>query len=230
MLRGSLVIQFPHYSIDMHRDFWHQRWQRNEIGFHRDSVHPALEAHWPEVARGASKPVLVPLCGKSLDMLWLARQGHPVVGVELDRCAVETFFEEAGFVPEIDETGPLPFFSAGGITLFAGDFLEFDPPDRYGLVYDRAALIALPPEMRPRYLTHLASLLEIGARGLLITLEYLQTDMQGPPFSVMPEELARHSAFDFQCLARNDVLASHPRFADKGLSWLNEVAYNLRNL
>lgn len=211
----------------MDKDFWHQRWQRNEIGFHRDSVHPALEEHWSAVSRGESRPVLVPLCGKSLDMLWLAGQGYPVVGVELDRGAVETFFEEAGLAPEIDETGPLPSFSAGGVTVFAGDFFEFDRPGKYGLVYDRAALIALPPEIRPRYLRHLASLLAPGAKGLLITLEYPQSRMQGPPFSVMPDELADDSKFEFQCLTRSDELATHPRFAAKGLPWLNEVTYAL---
>ena len=211
----------------MHRDFWHQRWQRNEIGFHLDSTHPALDKHWSAVSLGETYPVLVPLCGKSLDMLWLARHGHPVVAVELDRGAVEAFFDEAGLVPHIDETGPLRSYSAGNITVFAGDFFEFDPPDRYNLVYDRAALIALPPEMRPRYLAHLSSLLAPGARGLLITLEYSQADMQGPPFSVMPGELAGDPAFDFRCLERNDVLASHPRFADKGLNELHEVAYHV---
>lgn len=215
----------------MHKDFWHQRWLRNEIGFHRDSVHPALQEHWPGVSHGEPKPVLVPLCGKSLDMLWLARHGHPVVGVELDRGAVETFFAEAGLAPEIDETGLLPSYSAGGITVFVGDFLEFDQPGRYGLVYDRAALIALPPEMRKPYLAHLAGLLAPGARGLLITLEYSQPCMQGPPFSVMPEELANdqpeNGAIHFQCLARSDELATHPRFAAKGLDWLNEAIYAL---
>jgi thiopurine S-methyltransferase len=179
--------------------------------------------------------VLVPLCGKSLDMLWLAGQGHPVVGVELDRGAVEAFFKEAGLVPRIDETGPLPSYSAGGVTVFAGDFFQFDPPGRYGLVYDRAALIALPPEMRPRYLAHLAALLAPEAKGLLITLEYSQPCMQGPPFSVMPEELVNNgtdnrrdnAAIDFQCLTRSDELAGHPRFAAKGLDWLNEATYAL---
>lgn len=211
----------------MDKQFWHERWQQNKIGFHRDTVHPALEKHWRVVTGGALEPVLVPLCGKSLDMLWLARQGHQVVGVELDRGAAEAFFEEAGLAPKIDETGPLPSFSAGGVTIFVGDFLEFDPPGQFGLVYDRAALIALPPEMRPRYLAHLASLLAPDARGLLITLEYPQASMAGPPFAVLPEELADTPALTFKCLARNDVLATHPNFAEKGVPSLNEAEYSL---
>lgn len=213
----------------MQKEFWHERWKRNEIGFHRDSTHPALEEHWSRIAPRTSGPVLVPLCGKSLDMRWLAGQGHRVVGVELDRGAVEAFFETAGVAPDIDDTGPLRSYAAGPITIFAGDFFEFELPGRFDLVYDRAALIALPPEMRPPYLERLAALLAPGARGLLITLEYPDTAMQGPPFSVMPEELLEDNidsrAFDFQCLERRDVLASHPRFADKGLPWLNETVY-----
>lgn len=211
----------------MDKDFWHQRWQRNEIGFHRDSVNPVLQKHWPTISREGTGPVLVPLCGKSLDMLWLARQGHAVTGIEVDRGAVELFYKEAGLAPEIDESGPLPAYSAGGITLFVGDFFEFDQPDRFRLAYDRAALIALPAEMRPRYLAHLATLLAPDARGLLITLEYAQAQMQGPPFSVIHDELDGDPALDFQCLERSDVLAAHPRFSDKGLTWLNEAAYGL---
>ena len=211
----------------MEKSFWQERWQRNEIGFHRDSVHPALDKHWSEVCHGKTNPVLVPLCGKSIDMIWLARQGHPVVGVELDRGAVEAFFEEAGMTPVIDERGRLPSFSAGGVTILVGDFFEFDCPGQFGLVYDRAALIALPPEMRPRYLAHLASLLTPGARGLLVTLEYQQSSMQGPPFSVMPTELAGNRDLEFRCLERHEALAAHPGFEEKGLTSLNEVAYEV---
>lgn len=211
----------------MQKDFWHDRWQHNKIGFHRDSVHPALVKHWPAASRGDGGPVLVPLCGKSLDMHWLAQSGHAVVGVELDRRAVEAFFDEAGLSPEIDETGSLPSYSAGGITIFAGDFFEFNPPEMYRLVYDRAALIALPPDMRKRYLPQLASMLAPGARGLLITLEYPQAAMQGPPFSVLPDELAADPGFEFERLEHIDSLAENPRFVDSGLSWLNEVTYGL---
>jgi len=225
------IILATRYISAMQKEFWHERWQRNEIGFHRDSTHPALEKHWPTVALGKTDSVLVPLCGKSLDMLWLARQGHRVVGVELDRGAVEAFFDSAGLHPDTDDSGPLSAYSAGPITIFAGDFFEFDASSRFDLVYDRAALIALPHEMRVRYQRRLATLLSPGARGLLITLEYPDAAMQGPPFSVMPEELdgdhVEPRAFDFQCLERSGVLASQPRFADKGLPWLNEAVYTV---
>ncbi len=212
----------------MDKQFWRERWRRNEIGFHQESVHPALEAHWRSVSRSGAGPVLVPLCGKSLDMSWLAGQGFPVVGVELEPSAAQAFFDAAGLAPATDDSGPLQSFSAGGVTIFAGDFFDFERAGEFGLVYDRAALIALPREMRPAYLEHLASLLAPDARGLLITLEYAQAEMQGPPFSVMPDELDDSPAFDFECLARNNVIEGHPRFADKGLTWLNETVYALQ--
>lgn len=212
----------------MDKNFWHQRWQSNKIGFHRDSTHPALKMHWPAVSGGTSQPVLVPLCGKSLDMHWLASQGHPVVGVELDRGAAESFFDEAGMTAQSRDCDPLPGLSAGGITIFIGDFFEFEHSSRFSLVYDRAALIALPPETRPRYLNKLASLMANDAQGLLITLEYPQSNMDGPPFSVMPEELDAVSAFAFRCLERSDALSSNERFAEKGLPWLRETVHALK--
>ena len=161
-------------------------------------------------------------------MSWLAAQGSTVVGVELEPSAAQAFFDEAGLVPATDDSGPLRSFSAGGITIFVGDFFDFEQLGGFGLVYDRAALIALPREMRPAYLEHLSRLLAPAARGLLVTLEYAQADMPGPPFSVMPDELDDSPAFDFECLARHDVIGGHPRFADKGLTWLNEAVYALQ--
>lgn len=212
----------------MDKQFWQQRWQQNKIGFHRDSVHPALKNHWRPVIGSSAGPVLVPLCGKSLDMRWLAGQGFQVVGIELEQSAVRAFFREAGLVPVIDEDGPLRSFSAGGITIFVGDFFEFEWTNEFGLVYDRAALIAMPPEMRPGYLEHLATLLAPDARGLLVTLEYNQAEMQGPPFSVMPDELDANPTLALECLERSDVLAGHRNFADKGLTRLTEVVYAVK--
>jgi len=213
----------------MDKLFWHERWRRNEIGFHRHSVHPALERHRSRFSAQTDpgEPVLVPLCGKSLDMHWLAAQGHPVVGVELDRGAIEAFFDEAGLEPAVDDAGALVSRSAGGITLIEGDFFEFACASGFRLVYDRAALIALPPDIRPRYLDHLAALLAPGASGLLITLEYPPDCMQGPPFAVLPAELHAHPRFDFERIQRTDVLAAHPRFAHQGLPWLKETVYSL---
>lgn len=215
----------------MDPDFWHQRWQRDEIGFHRDEVHPALERHWAGIARDPSRAVLVPLCGKSLDLHWLAEHGHAVVGVELAESAVAAFFDEAGLEPRVETVGSLRRWRWGRIEIYQGDFFDFRPERRFELVYDRAALIALPPEMRPRYLRHLDSLLDRPAEGLLITLEYPQDRMNGPPFSVMGDELSRferaYPGLRFERLECRDVLAAHPRFRDRGLPWLSECCYRV---
>jgi thiopurine S-methyltransferase len=208
-------------------DFWHERWQRGAIGFHRSDVHPLLARHWPDVAGDAPASVLVPLAGKSLDLHWLAGRGHQVVGVELDAIAVRSFFDEAGLHPDIDEQGALSRWRAGGITLWHGDFFDYRARPGFELFYDRAALIALPEADRPRYLEHLAAQLARGASGLLITLEYPQECMDGPPYSVPESELADCEAFEFEPLARIDALDEHPRFAERGLPWLYECVYRL---
>ena len=208
-------------------EFWHQRWQRGEIGFHRDSVHPALPAFWASIDRDAHAPVLVPLAGKSVDMRWLAERGQPVSGVELASDAVRMFFVEAGLVPRIDELGPLPRWKSADVTLFQGDFFEFRAERPFERFYDRAALIALPPDVRPRYLEHLASQLAPDACGLLVTLEYPQGQMNGPPYSVEESEIAAQQHFEFDCLSREDVLETHPRFAERGVDRLHEVIYRL---
>jgi len=208
-------------------EFWHQRWLRGEIGFHLDTVHPALAEYWTSVNAQALDPVLVPLAGKSLDMKWLAERGHEVVGVELDPNAAQMFFEEAGWTPHIDDAQPLKRWHAANVTLFQGDFFDFRADTPFQRFYDRAALIALPPAERPRYLQHLAAQLAPGARGLLVTLEYPQDQMKGPPFSVKEAELASQHHFDFRSLSRKDVLKSHPRFAQRGVDRLHEVVYLL---
>lgn len=210
-------------------DFWHERWARGEIGFHRSDVHPMLERHWREVAGGRPR-VLVPLCGKSLDLHWLAARGHEVVGVELDEGAIRSFFDEAGATPTVVDEGPLRCWRAGAVTILQGDFFDYRPDRPFDAIYDRAALIALPEPDRARYLERLGRLLAGEGRGLLITLEYPQDAMTGPPFSVPAEELARYAdaaALRFECLARQDALEEHPGFRERGLPWLRECAYRL---
>lgn len=171
--------------------FWQERWQLNQIGFHEPSVHPLLERHWRAVAGTASGAVLVPLCGKSVDMQWLAQRGHSVVGSELSEIAVRDFL--AGRTASITSQGSLKCFADGAFRLWCGDFFalsdQHEPP--LPLAYDRAALIALPEPMRMRYAAHLLSRLAPGARLLLITLQHSAADLKGPPFCVTHRELER---------------------------------------
>lgn len=216
----------------MDHEFWTERWARGEIGFHRSKPHCALASHWSAIGAPQAAPVLVPLCGKSLDLHWLRALGHPVVGVELDSRAVGAFFDEwPGLEPDAVRVSAsnagLTCHAAGGIEIHQGDFFAFQPEILFSHFYDRAALIAMPPSMRPSYLSKLLSLLAPGAQGLLITFEYEQNQMDGPPFSVDFEELISCDGLTFERLDTRDVIQGHPGMQAKGLSALNECVYRV---
>lgn len=216
----------------MQLDFWHDRWRSNQIGFHRADVNPALREHFPRLAAAPGETVLVPLCGKSLDMLWLAEQGLTVVGVEASPIAVAAFFREHGMVPERRTAGAFEVFEHGPFTLLLGDFFALGrggplAPVRYA--YDRAALVALPPGMRARYAAHLRALLAPGARLLLLAFEYDQALMDGPPFAVREDELQRlfGETLAIETLGRRPVLEELAHLRERGLQAIDETVYLL---
>jgi len=210
----------------MEAEFWLERWQLNQIGFHRVSVHPLLTRHWQSLDIAPAAPVLVPLCGKSLDMLWLRGQGHPVTGVERVGDALAQFVCENGLGLTTTSDG----YAGDGWNLFAGDWFTVALAEPLPVFYDRAALVAMPPDLRPAYAEKLVSLLAPGASGLLITMEYDQRQMNGPPFSVPAAEVREHyaQAAEVRELARVDILAEEPHFAERGLTALEEVAWLIR--
>ena len=180
----------------MDHQFWHQRWEENQIGFHQQAINEYLSKHWAELGLASGAPVFVPLCGKSLDMLWLREQGHAVLGVELSERAVQDFFRENDLQAEISRDARFQRYSTEGLQLLAGDFFALQPADLAGIeaVYDRAALIALPPPMRQQYAQHMYNLLPAGAHILLISMSYEEGSREGPPFSVPEAEV--HQLYD----------------------------------
>lgn len=216
----------------MEPQFWHERWRQNQIGFHQPTVNDHLVRFYPELQLAPGAGVFVPLAGKSVDMVWLRRQGHPVIGVELSPIAVQAFFAENGLFPQSTREGAFEVCEAEGVRLLCGDFFDLAPAQLADIsaVYDRAALIALPADMRARYVEHLARVLPPDASMLLVTLEYPSGDMQGPPFSVTEAEARALFAprFEVRLLAAVDRLASEPRFREKGVRRLEEKAYLLR--
>lgn len=215
----------------MQHDFWQARWSRNEIGFHLSEVNPYLVRHWPSLNLKAGARVLVPLCGKSLDMLWLARQGHPVLGVELAERAVLDFFAELGSEPRVEQKGAFLSYSHGDIEILQGDFFDLQPGDVQAChaLYDRAALIALPPNMRPSYARHLSAILPQRQDGLLITLEYPQEQMEGPPFAVLANEVSeRFTGWQLEELERVNAIAQNAKLAARGVQRLDEVVFRLQ--
>ncbi len=216
----------------MHQNFWQERWARNEIGFHLEDVHPGLRRHWPRLALPEDAAVLVPLCGKSLDLAWLAGQGHRVLGVELSQKAVEAFFAEQGLEAEISQVGAFKVYRSGRLEIRCGDFFALaaqDVADCRG-VYDRAALIALPPAMRQRYAASLTNILPAGCQQLLVTLDYDQAEMDGPPFAVSQAEVSTlyDGAWDVQQLEAKEVLERNPKMRERGLQRLQEQFYRLQ--
>jgi thiopurine S-methyltransferase len=217
----------------MDAEFWLERWRDGRTHFHQDRVLPLLQKYWPTLGLPPASRVLVPLCGKSLDMLWLAAQGHRVLGVELSEIAAQQFFDENGLQPAVRHSGHGVHYVAGDIEIICGDIFALDAAafaECIG-VYDRAALIALPSEMRSRYVEHVYArhLAPWHYKGLLITLDYAQDKMNGPPFSVGDAEV--QSLFESHASAavidRRDILAHEPKFAERGLTTLDSIVYRL---
>jgi thiopurine S-methyltransferase len=215
----------------MEIDFWKQRWQENQIGFHLDQVNPSLEQFFPALKLTQGAQVFVPMCGKSLDMLWLANVGYGVTGVECSELAIQSFFTEHKLPCTRSLDHALQSYKSKNIHLLHGDFfdLQTDMLSSVAAVYDRAALIALPPDMRKSYVEKLFDVLPQHAGILLITLVYDQTLMAGPPFSVPEIEVQNlyGERFTIRTLQQTNVLHEQPRFAQRGLDSLLETVYLL---
>jgi thiopurine S-methyltransferase len=215
----------------MEADFWHARWEKSEIGFHQQEINVHLQEFWGEVAPADGELVFVPLCGKSRDLLWLRSLGYRVLGVELSPIAVSDFFREHGLMPRQEERGNFLVWEVDGLSIFEGDLFNLTAGmlSEVKAVYDRASLVALPEEMRASYVEQLRRILPAGAETLLVTLEYLQAEMDGPPFSVEEPEVQRlyGGSHRVECLADIDILAENPRFQQKGLSRFDEKVYRL---
>lgn len=214
----------------MEADFWHNRWENNLTGFHLDEVNPHLKENWSVLSLPAGSRIFVPLCGKSLDLIWLAKQGHQVIGIELSHLAVEAFFSENQLKVERHQVGGLELWQSEKISLFCGDFFDLTAEilGQVDAVYDRASLIALPPAMRQDYAAKMAELAQ-SAPKLLVTLEYEQSKMDGPPFSVSEDEVRAlyQAKYQVKQLTAQDVLGDNEKFRAKGLNYMNECIYQL---
>jgi thiopurine S-methyltransferase len=215
-------------------EFWQERWRNSQIGFHQSAIDRHLKAYWPGMGLAADSGVFVPLCGKSLDMLWLRDRGHSVIGAELSAIALEAFCIENGIAARRRQLNDFDVYEAEHLRLFRGDFFALTPQllGEPGAVYDRAALMSWAPELLGRYVRHMTALTMPRTQTLLIVLEYRQNEMQGPPFSVSAEEVERLYArhHEIRLLGREDILENEPRLRSRGLTQLHEVCYELTRL
>lgn len=216
----------------MELDFWHERWENGQIGFHQSEYNPYLLKHWPEMNIEPGSKVFVPLAGKSNDMFWLAGQGYKVMGVELSSIAVKAFFAENQLDYEISNQDTFDIYRSPNIDLYCGDFFQLSKNMLEGTqaVFDRASLIALPPSLRKQYVAKLHDILPTDAKILLISMEYPQQQMDGPPFSVHEEEVFElyQDGFNVSRLECFDVLAHNERFKERGLTGMHECIYRIK--
>ncbi len=174
-------------------DFWNERWEKDQIAFHMKEVNPMLIKYFHKLNLLEKKRIFLPLCGKTLDIAWLLQKGYSLVGIELNKEAIDALFKELNITPLISKENDFIKYSAKNIDIYVGDFFKMNaeilkPIDA---VYDRAALVALPLEMRIEYVSHLLNITNVVPQ-LLISYDYDQRIMKGPPFSVPFSEIEHH--------------------------------------
>ena len=213
-------------------NIWESRWQEDRIGFHLKEVNPYLMRFSDQLLHQNPDRVFVPLCGKTLDLYWLTKKTKRVIGVELVNKAVQDFFAENNITYLIRQEDTLQKFSSKYIDIYLGDFFKLNPEKTslFKAIYDRASIVAIEKLERRKYVDHLFSFLDPAGRILLITLEYNQNQMNGPPYSVPPEEIK--SIFEplgsIKLLETRDILEDH--FRNKGLTHLLEHVFLIEKI
>ncbi|MFA0810605.1 thiopurine S-methyltransferase [Microbulbifer epialgicus] len=209
----------------MEEKFWLDKWERNDIGFHEEMGNPMLAKYFQKLSLARGSRLLLPLCGKTGDIAWLKSREYAIAGVELSEIAVQQLFEALGLTPRIKVINELKRYSAENIDVFVGDILALKaqvlgPVDA---IYDRAALVALPEDMRSQYTQHLMAITKIAPQ-LLIAFEYEQSQLAGPPFSISSEQVFDYYLADYhlKMLGSRDIPGGL-----KGLVPAREVAWLL---
>jgi thiopurine S-methyltransferase len=212
----------------MNQEFWHELWEHNEIGFNQQQPNSFLKQYFNQLRLKKADKFFVPLCGKSIDMIWLVEQGYKVTGIELSLIACESFFNDNHISYNVIQDGEFAIFQSENITLLCGDFFKLSR-ERLGqieAVYDRAALIALPQDLRKLYVNHLMQLIEPVTLIFLITMQYNQTEMKGPPFSVSQEEIGLlYEGCNIQQLAEKEIQIIPEHLKERGLKSMTEQLY-----
>lgn len=211
----------------MDKPFWIKRWENGEIGFHLPVSNPLLEKHFSHCSLTSDTQIIVPLCGKSLDLLWLAQLGnHTIHGIEICQIAVNDFFSENKLKFDSKNEANFQVHTSSNINISCGDFFQFKLTAAHApvVIYDRASMVALPLHLRKKYHQKLHDLTKLGDQIFLCTFVYPQERLSGPPFSVSNDEIDEHYSqhFDIQKIYTGDVSPLSPKFIKNGVEQVSE--------
>ena len=213
---------------------WLEFWANNETNWHSDVVTQELEKYLGLLKLESGDTVFVPLCGKSLDMIYMLNRGFSVIGVEVSEIGIKQFFHENGLDFTISKVGKFDLYSANNIEIYYGDFFSLTSKHLCGVkaVFDRKSLIALDRNLRQKYVKHLNDIISLGVRILLITLHYPKHQMSGPPFSVDKSEVESlfSMAFNYQELKSFQDIENGSKLARSGVDYIENAAYCLQKV
>ena len=217
----------------MEISYWKARWKNDKTGWHMEEVYPHLPAYWPKLQLEEGSAVLVPLCGKSPDLLWLKNRGHRVIGVDVSKLAAEHFFRENRLEYKTYSKASFTIYESENLSIWCVDFFKLKPSllPEIRAVYDKAALIALPEGQRMRYVQKVLDICSPSTQMLMNTFEYEQDEMNGPPFSVFTDEVEAlyGDHFSIELLHEESIMENLVKFQHRGLSsYLIEKVYHLR--
>jgi thiopurine S-methyltransferase len=206
----------------MELSYWISRWNKEKTGFHMQNGYPGLEKYWPAIDIPSGSTVMVPLCGKSLDMMWLSKKVDLVIGVEISQKAVGQFFKDNQLDVKRYKYAGFNVYRSGNIEIWCGDFIKLPEnkiPD-ISLIYDKASLTALPQSMRRKYADKMKSFIQNDTKLLLHLFDYPQEEMNGPPFSITPGEVQNlySEKLRVTLLEKNQLsLNDYQKFMKRGL-------------
>lgn len=210
---------------------WHSHWTRKKPGFHEGQVNAYLEKFLPLFNLKSGDSIFMPLCGKAVDILWLSQQGFQVIGVELSEIAIKSFFEESELAFETVQYPDFVVYKAANITLYQGDFMDIQSAqlNQCQLVYDRASIVAIESFNRESYKRKMLEIIPAATPILMVTLDYDQEVMHGPPFSVPVSEISDlyQPEYQLELLLSSEQIEERPRWRELGLESLVESALRL---
>ncbi len=213
---------------------WLKFWENNETNWHGDKITQELVEYFELFELETRDKVFVPLCGKSLDMIYIMNQGFSVVGVEISEIGVRQFFSENNLTYKITKVDDFDLYSSENLEIYCGDFFSLTSKhlNNVKAVLDSKSLIALEPDLRQKYAKHLNDIISLGVRILLVTLNYPQHQMSGPPFSVDESEVESlfSMAFESRKLKSFNDIENGSKLVRAGVDFINNAAYCLRKV